>query len=273
MNHPIRVGPIRIGAVSYLNTKPLVHGLVRFAPFADVVYDLPSRLADQLRRDELDVALIPSIEFLRHPDYTIVSDACIACQGPVLSVKLYCRVEPNQIKTLALDEGSRTSAALVQILLAERFGIRPELTPLPIGNRLHDTDADAVLLIGDRAMHNGDTESVQVWDLGDEWCRWAKRPFVFAMWTARSDRELPGIAMALAMARDFGVASLAAIADNEADAVGLPARDCVAYLQNNLHFHLGSQELEGLEKYAHYAAEMGLVPSERKLAFHDCKSA
>ena len=98
---------IRIGAVEYLNTKPLVYNLPELAPQADLVFDVPSRLADRLAADELDVALIPSIEFFQDPSYRIVSNACIGCRGPVMSVKLFSRVPANRIGTLALDEGSR----------------------------------------------------------------------------------------------------------------------------------------------------------------------
>src|SRR5205085_6110653 len=118
---------MRIGAVSYLNTKPLVYRLAELAPQHELVFDLPSRLADDLAAGKLDVALIPSIEFFQNPSYTIVSDACIGCRGPVRSVKLVSRGPLKQIRTLALDEGSRTSVALVQILLRERYGISPQL--------------------------------------------------------------------------------------------------------------------------------------------------
>ena len=259
---------LRIGAVSYLNTKPLVQGLDDFAPNSEIIYDLPSRLALQLHREELDVALIPSVELLRNSEYTIVSDACIACRGPVMSVKLYCRVHPSQITSLALDEGSRTSAVLVQILLAQRFGVRPKLFPLPIGESLNDAETDAVLLIGDRAMHTLDSDYPEVWDLGDVWCRWSERPFVFAMWTARANRSLPGVATALSMARDEGLRCLEDIADRESPIVGLPADSCYTYLRDNLHFHLGLREIQGLELYAQYAAKLGLVPAEQKIAFH-----
>jgi chorismate dehydratase len=143
---------MRIGAVNYLNSKPLVYGLESFAPEVRLYYDLPSRLADSLAAGRLDVALIPTVEFFRGPGYSIVSNACVACRGPVLSVALHFRVPPAKVRRVALDEGSRTSAALTQILLAELCGIRPEWETLPIGSDLDDTDADAVLLIGDRAM-------------------------------------------------------------------------------------------------------------------------
>src|SRR4030095_2982243 len=93
---------MRIGAVSYLNTKPLVYGLSELAPEHELIFDLPSRLADDLARGLLDVALIPSIEFLRNPGYAVVSDACIACRGPVRSVKMLRPVPLSQIRRLAL---------------------------------------------------------------------------------------------------------------------------------------------------------------------------
>ena len=124
-------------------------------------------------------------------------------------MKLFSRVAPERIGRLALDEGSRTSAALVRILLRERFGIEPPLQPLPIGAGLESSDADAVLLIGDRAMHSPPGRFAEVWDLGDDWFRWAELPFVFAMWTARSDTDLNGLETALSEARDLGVAHLA----------------------------------------------------------------
>ena len=163
---------LRIGAVSYLNSKPLIEDLAELARDAELILDVPSRLADDLSAGELDVALIPSVEVLRDADYEIVSDACVATRGPVLSVKLFSRVPVAQIRTLALDEGSRTSATLVRILLAERFGVRPTTELLPLGFATADTSADAVLLIGDRAMKPPCERFVATWDLGEEWTEW-----------------------------------------------------------------------------------------------------
>src|SRR5215212_3916732 len=156
---------MRIGAVNYLNSKPLVYGLEALAPGVRVTYDLPSRLADSLVAGRLDVALVPSVEFFRTPGSVIVSDACVACRGPVLSVKLHFRVPPADVRRVALDEGSRTSAALTRIILAELFGIQPKWEPLPIGCGIDTTDADAVLLIGDRAISEyvPATDFVEVW--------------------------------------------------------------------------------------------------------------
>jgi chorismate dehydratase len=252
---------MRVGAVSYLNTKPLVYGLAESAPQIDLSFDLPSRLADRLARGELDVALIPSVEFFQNPAYTIVSDACIGCRGPVLSVKLLSRVPASEIRTLALDEGSRTSAALVRILLQQRFGLQPELLPLPIDADWLKSPADAVLLIGDRAIHATHDDLAEVWDLGDQWCRWSELSFVFAMWVARPGVDVSGLATVLEQSRDRGVANLEAIAAAEASAVGLTPERCLSYLRDNLYFHLGPRELRGLKLYYEHACQLGLAPA------------
>src|SRR5882672_6107268 len=125
--------PLRVGAVNYLNTKPLVERLTDFAPNIDLSLDLPSRLADQLAAGELDVGLIPVVEFFRGDNYTFVPNIAIGSRGPVLSVTLFSRVPWPEIRSVALDEGSRTSAALTQILLRKRYGIRPATVQLPMG--------------------------------------------------------------------------------------------------------------------------------------------
>jgi chorismate dehydratase len=291
--------PLRLGAVNYLNTKPLVYGLddaggaggwssgendggagcgARGAGSVEyfLSFDLPSRLADGLAAGRLDVALIPSIEYFKNPAYSIVSNAAIACRGPVLSVKLFSRVPLEAIRSLALDEGSRTSAALVQILLKKRFGLAPALEPLPIGATLADTAADAVLLIGDRAIHSPPGRFAAVWDLGDQWQCWSGLPFVFAMWVARpgvdADR-LATLAAALAAARDRGVAHLDDIAEREAPLLGLTIPQCLAYLRDNLHFTLGLSERRGLKLFHRLAAELSLAPAHSNLDFADVDSA
>ena len=268
-----------VGAVSYLNTRPLVHGLA--GPGIDLRFDLPSRLADGLAAGRYDVALIPSIELFRGTDYTVVSDACIGCRGPVMSVKLFFRTAPERVRTLAIDEGSRTSVALTSILLAERFGVRPRTELLPIGGRVGDTAADAVLVIGDRALGGrsgggqgvlagdcnplGNGGSFQlVWDLGDEWCRWTGLPFVFAVWAARPGIDataLGALETALAAARDRGRRALAGIAAAEAAGHGLTVDQCLGYLRDNLHYDLGPREREALGLFRSRAAALGLLPS------------
>lgn len=265
--------PVRIGAVSYLNSKPLIEGLEELAPDADLALDYPSRLADDLAEGLLDVALVPSIECFRHPHYHVVSDACVATRGAVLSVKLYSRVPMGEIRTLALDEGSRTSAALSQIMLNERFGVEPELEPLPLGESMASTDADAILLIGDRAMHRPEEEFAATWDLGEEWFEWTGLPFVFALWAAHPTADLNGSEEALSLARDRGVANLEQIAAREAPRLKITKQLAYDYLTQNLHFRMGSAERSGLRLFQQLAAKLGLVPRGEEIVFRDCASA
>ncbi|QDV27956.1 menaquinone biosynthetic enzyme MqnA/MqnD family protein [Aureliella helgolandensis] len=251
----------RIGAVSYLNTKPLIHGLRDRLPNIDLDFDLPSRLADRLNHGELDVALIPSVEFLRGAGLQILSDACIACRGPVRSVRLLFRRPPSQTQTLALDVGSRTSAVLAQVLLQQQHGVRPSLVPFDIDARLDQIDADAVLIIGDRAMDVPAGQYVENWDLGEQWCNLTGLPFVFAMWVTNQRSIEPGLSVALQEARDQGLAAAEQLAAQYAATYGISTADCVTYFRQQLHFHLGERELAGLDLFRRQAAELRLLPA------------
>jgi chorismate dehydratase len=272
-SHPADSARIRVGAVSYLNTKPLVYGLAERAVEVDLEYDLPSRLADRLNGGELDIALIPSIEYFRHPGYTIVSNACIGCRGPVLSVKLLSRRPMAQIRTLALDEGSRSSAVLARILLKARFGLSPRLQILPHAADVTQATTDAVLLIGDRAIHPPVDVYRECWDLGDQWCRWSELPFVFAMWVARPGVDASGLEVELAAARDAGVANLESIAKLEAPHVGLTYERTLQYLRDNLYFYLGTRERRGLDRFHRCAAELGEAPKPKEESIYDLQAS
>lgn len=278
---------MRIGAVSYLNSKPLIEGLAEAAAPGQLRLDFPSRLADQLRRGELDVALIPSIEYFRADGYEVISDACVAARGPVLSVKVYFRTQPHNVKRLALDVGSRTSASLARILLAERAGVRPAMEPLPLELDSTNTTADAVLLIGDRAMTAPAERFVAEWDLAEEWTAWTGLPFVFALWAgpvgagpigsgpegaARSPDELTPAAAnhlesLLVEARDRGERNVATIARREATILQLDEALVLKYLTRNLHFRLGPDERAGLETFYQLAVAHQLAPEGVRLVF------
>lgn len=260
---------IRVGAVSYLNSKPLVEDLQELLPEADVSLDYPSRLADQLAAGTLDVALIPSVEYMRGTDYEIISDACVATRGPVLSVKLYSRVDPGAIQTLALDEGSRTSATLARIMLLERYGVDPARQPMPIEMSVQHTDADAVLVIGDRAMHAPTEQFHTVWDLGEEWLAWTGLPFVFAMWVARRGVASSHVEQMLSESRDRGVARISDIAQREASKLNIPAENAERYLTDNLFFRLTSAERSGLRLFQQLAVQAGLAPEGVDLVFRN----
>lgn len=278
-------GRLKIGAVSYLNSKPLIEGLPEsISPIADLRLDYPSRLADDLKAGHLDVALIPSIEYFRGQNYEVISDACVAAHGPVLSVKLYSRVPWGEIKSLALDEGSRTSATLARVMLAERHGVFPRLQPLPLDDRTEDCRADAILLIGDRAISPPAEKFLETWDLGEEWFSWTGLPFVFAMWVARpylnkgtvhdgldvSD-SWSQIEDFLGQARDRGVESLDEIARREAPLLGLSLPTTISYLSENLQYHLGSAERNGLKLFYELANGLGLAPDGVELRFRSCE--
>lgn len=253
----------RIGAVSYLNTKPLIHGL-RDQLGADdsLTLNLPSRLAAQLASGELDVALIPSVEYFRGQNYQIVSDAVIACRGPVWSVRLVSRVPVKKIRRLALDEGSRTSAAMVRVLLWQMYGLRPETTILSMEQTPESADADAVLVIGDRAMHPERGVYDEIWDLGDRWCRHTETPFVFAMWVARPGAEIGGLEEKLQRSRNVGCEFLEEIAAQHAAGHGLTKEDLHRYFVENLHFHLGKRERSGLDLFRQGCRELGLIGND-----------
>lgn len=251
--------PVRIGAVNYLNSKPLICDLEQLAPEAELILDLPSRLADRLAAGELDVALIPVIEYFRSGKYSIVPNIAIATRGPVLSVTLFSKVPWPDIRRVALDVGSRTSAALTQILLRQRHGVTPQVVSLPIDGPAEAVDADAVLLIGDRAMRACLPGFAHAFDLGQEWTDWTGLPFVYAVWAVRPGVDLGSVPEALAEAKRRGLARVGRIAHDEAPRLGLDAGFCRRYLANIIHFDLGPREQAGLHHYYMLACEAGLA--------------
>jgi chorismate dehydratase len=251
--------PVRIGAVNYLNTKPLIHELEQLAPSARLLLEVPSKLADMLAREQLDVALIPVIEYFRSGSYSVVPNISIASRGPVLSVTLFSRVPWTAIRSVALDEGSRTSAALVQVLLRKRYGVRPELQPLPLDRPAEEVPTDAVLLIGDRAMRACLPGFAHAYDLGQEWHDWTGLPFVYAFWAVREGVDLGDVEQALVEAKRLGCAAVGQIAHREAPLLGLDAGFCRRYLGNIIHFDLGPREQAGLHHYYMLASELGLA--------------
>lgn len=265
---------VRVGAVNYLNTKPLIEDLATFAPNTELVLDLPSRLADQLRAGSLDVALIPVIEYFRAGgDYTLVPGVSIASRGAVLSVTLFSRVPWEQIQSVALDEGSRTSAALTKVILFHKYGIRPRTVPLPINIAADDMTTDAVLLIGDRAMQACLPGFTYAYDLGQEWYDWTGLPFVFAVWAVRPGVNLRGVDEGLRKSRDHGLMRVGHIAWREAPALKLDAGMCRRYLSNILSFDLGPAELAGLQRYYDLASQMGLAPTGVEIRRYEPKPA
>jgi chorismate dehydratase len=263
--------PIRIGAVSYLNAKPLYYGLCEHAPQVRLSIDVPSRLAEQLAAAELDVALIPSVEYLRGTTrgYEIIPGFAIAAHGPVRSVKLFSNVPWHRVQRLALDAGSRTSQVLARIWLDARHGVRPrQVEELPLGVSALESSADAVLLIGDRAMRVPSDSFHDVVDLGEAWHILTGLPFVFALWVARSDVDLGDLPDALKQSRTLGLAHADSLARLHGPRLGLDFTTCYDYLTRILSYDLGELEIAGLSQFAAMAASLGLAPEGVNLVFH-----
>jgi chorismate dehydratase len=233
--------------------------------------DVPSRLAEQLVAAELDVALIPSIEYFReaHRGYEIIPGFAIAARGPVRSVKLFSRVAWERIERLALDAGSRTSQVLARIWLDERHGVRPaQIEELPLGVSALESTADAVLVIGDRAMRVPHGSFCDVVDLGEAWHELTGLPFVFALWVARGGLELGDLGAALEQSRAAGLAQAASLARTHGPRLGLEIATCYDYLTRVLSYDLGEPEIAGLTRFAGMAARLGLAPEGVSLVFH-----
>lgn len=263
--------PIRVGAVSYLNAKPLYYHLDEFAPGVSLEMDLPSRLADRLAAGSLDVALIPSVEYLRGASlgYEILPGFAIAARGAVRSVKLFSRVPFGQIVRLALDAGSRTSQALARVWLDAEHGVRPRrIELLPMGVPIEESTADAVLLIGDRAMTVEPEPFHSVVDLAEAWNVMTGLPFVFALWVARPGLDLGTLPETLDRCRAEGLAHAGDLAGEHGPRLGLDVTTCYDYLTNVLSYDLGEPEVAGLRKFATMAARLGLAPEGVNLVFH-----
>jgi chorismate dehydratase len=259
---------VRLGAVSYLNTRPLVFGLEARPDLFEVRFDVPAQCAALLHENRIDLGLIPAIEYLRG-EYRMVPGVAIASDGPVASVAVFSRVPVEQIARLALDISSRTSVALTRILCARRWHIAPKLMPAEPDIRAMLSRADAALIIGDPALTiDADSLGVVKIDLGSEWQALTGLPFVYAAWTGRDAACGPEHVEALNAARRAGEAHVDDIAGAEAN--GDPERQAAiaAYLRDNLRFGLGDREVAGLRRFHELAAEQGLVPGLRELRFY-----
>jgi len=259
---------LRVGAVSYLNTKPLIAHLRETLPGVDLRLEVPSRLADELAAGGLDVALIPSIEYFRAVGYTIIPGAAIASFGPVMSVKLCSKVPFRSVKRIAEDDGSRTSRALLRILMKHLFDVEHQALPLPLDGDPRAVDADAVLLIGDRAMRVRDGEYPYALDLGYEWSRWTGLPFVWAFWAVRPGLELePREIAAFSKAKELGRPDVSRLASEEAAKLALPVAQCEYYLHQVIRHEFGEDEIAGLLRFRELAVEAGLAPEGVRCVF------
>jgi chorismate dehydratase len=260
---------IRIGAVSYLNARPLVSGLNEHPERFSIRYDLPSRCAALLVAGTIDLGLVPSIEYLAG-DYRLVPGIGVVSDGPVASVALFTQVPIDRVRSIALDTSSRTSVALTRVLCAHHFGIAPAF--VTHGPDLAEmlTAADAALLIGDPALFADSAAlGVEKVDLGAEWQRMTGLPFVYALWTGRPDVIGPGETALLQQARDRGIESSEQVArelfpdDPVRQAIG------ASYLRENIRHVVGERELAGLARFYDLAHLVGAAPGRRPIRLYE----
>jgi chorismate dehydratase len=258
---------VRIGAVSYLNTRPLVFGMEQGlgAGRIDLSYAVPAVLARQMTAGELDIALLPIIELARIEGLELVPGLGIVTLGPSRSVLIVSRCPIEQIESLALDPESRTSNILAQLLLAEVWGRRPEVVA---GRPALDdalSGADAAVRIGDKALFEPIPEGYRAYDLGTIWTEQTRLPFVFAAWIAREailDREIYQV---LHQSRRQGSTAIDLIAEDytwQGRQHPGTARD---YLTHHIRFRLGSQEIQAIELFFDRAAAHGLIDTKPRV--------
>lgn len=260
---------VRIGAVSYLNARPLVRGLERRPDAFAVRYDLPSTCATLLHAHEIDLGLIPSIEYLRGEQYHAVPGCGVASDGPVASVALFARVPIERVTRIALDTSSRTSVALTRVLATKHFGIAPEFVDhgpdLPAMLRR----AEAALLIGEPALFaDWHSLGVQKIDLGEVWRAFTGLPFVYAFWAGHPGALTPERVQALQEARAEGEAAVEEVARGFFPDDPHKAEVGGRYLREHIRFGLGSREQAGLERFYALAAEVGVVDRTQPLRWY-----
>lgn len=255
---------VRLGAVSYLNSEPHVFGLDQDPGFR-LERDVPSRVARRLHAGEVDLGLIPSIEYA-FGHYAIVPGCAVASRGPVRSVGLFHRGPLEKVRRVALDTSSRTSVALARILLHERLGRSPQYVPMAPSLVDMLAVADAALLIGDPALDAEDRAPHL--DLGEEWRRVTGLPFVFAFWAGRPGAVSPAGVRRLREALAAGRGALDAIARDHARGDEALSAALESYLRSNIVYDLGEEEVAGLREFYRRAHALSLIPAVPELRFH-----
>lgn len=259
---------LRVGIVDFLNSRPLAWGFLKghhgdlFAPS----FHTPAVVARLLEQKNLDIGLIPSIELQRIPNLKVLPDLCVSATEEVRSVLLISKVPPEEIRRVALDVSSRTSATLLKILLRERYGLEPEFSDhRPDLERMLD-DCDAALLIGDPALQV-DRSRYRVMDLAAQWREMTGHPFVFAVWAVRGDLEFPDLGFYFKSSLRYGLGSIDILAREAAAELGLGLDEVRTYLTENLSFFLRWPEICGLAEFHRKAHEMGLISKPADLDF------
>ena len=253
-------------AVSYLNTVPLVWGMLH-GPQRDqfqLDFRTPAECADSLACGAADIGIVPVVEVARQR-LEVVPGVGIACCGAVRSILLVSRVPASEIRTLAADSSSRTSVLLARVVIEDKFGASPAVLPMPPDLERMLEAADAALIIGDNAL-SVDLENLPytVWDLGQEWLEITGLPMVFALWAGRPGCSSPAIAAAFTESWRYGVEHLEDIVREQAPLRGLPEFMVREYFARNVVFEIGPRELAGMKEFLNRAARFDILVATGK---------
>jgi len=261
------MSPLQLSVVQYLNTVPLIWGMLhgRQQGKFELHLTVPSGCADAIAQHQADVGIVSSIEYQRIDGVEILPGMSIASKYEVKSVLLLSNKPLAQVQTVALDESSRTSAALVRILMQKFYARRVTFSPAPPEPGEMLQRADAALLIGDPALaYQGPAE---IYDLACEWRKFTGLPFVFAVWMGRSGLSLGKHHAAFADSLEFGLAHIDDIAAEYAPKLGMTPSAVRVYLTRNIDYSLDEENQQGLKLFYKLAHEVGIVPAEKALRF------
>lgn len=271
---------VRVAAVSYLNTVPMIEGLQAWRD-AELTTAVPARLAEMVVDGRADLGLVSLADYARaggaeglggKPGLLLVPCGMIGCDGPTMTVRIYSAVPPERITTLHADTDSHTSVVLAQVVLAERFGVRPRMEAFHVRERLAGgSDAsegwpESVLLIGDKVVSDSPPAvryPYQI-DLGEAWKAMTGLPFVYAVWMCRADRaDDPAVRSAAAMIdrqRRRNGLRLDSVITAEAPRKGWPADLARRYVGELLRFEVDDRARQGVAVFLAKAAGLGLLP-------------
>ena len=260
---------IRFGYHDFLNSKPLIYPLLtgRVNHSFELISDTPARLADMLKHGEIDMGIIPSIEYARgNGSYLLIPHISISSEGYVYTVLLVGMKKFEDIKIVAVDSGSRTSVVLLRIIFRDRLGREPEMISMEPDLKKMLDRADAGLIIGDNAF-KVDRSRFNIYDLGKEWYNLTATPFVHAVLAVRQGVGLRNEPELLWRAKEIGLSMIDEIAAEEGERLGITPDICRDYLRNNISYDLGSKELDSLRHFYSMSKGYSIIEDDVKIRF------
>jgi chorismate dehydratase len=258
-------GRPRVCAVSYLNTTPLVWGMLHGAEqgLFDLDFRTPAVCADRMASGAADIGIVPSFELTRQ-DLEVIPGTGIACHGAVRSILLISARPAPEIRTLAADSSSRTSVQLARVILERKYGAAPEFLSRPPDLDAMLRVADAALLIGDPALRIDPAQlPYHVYDLGAEWVEMTGLPMVFAVWAGRKEAIAPGLADRFRASCRYGRERIEEIVALEAPRREFAPALVREYLTRHIVHELGPRDYEGMDLFLRYAQLSPILEGQR----------